>query len=118
MLAVALAACWLAHPPTATWLTLVAGLLRLVTLIQYPSWRALGSLFAAAMLAGVLSPFVFVSVFTLNDGLTMLPDARATGVVYVADDGIVPGRLPRLGAARVAGRGSVGRLQLGYVSAL
>lgn len=75
LLAGALAAAWLAHPPVALWLTGVAGLLRLAIFLRQPSGRALAGLGAGALLFAVLAGFGFVSAATATRGLTPLAPA-------------------------------------------
>jgi hypothetical protein len=74
LLAAALAAAWLAHPPVALWLTLSVSLVRVVILWRNPSWRFRGGLLGAALLGAALAGFVFVSVTTLSSDLAYFPE--------------------------------------------
>lgn len=66
LLAVALAATWLAHPPIALWLTVCIGLVRAAVFLGRPSWRELFQLVAAGLLMLALAGYVFASVSTLG----------------------------------------------------
>jgi hypothetical protein len=72
LLAAALAAAWLAHPPVALWTMAAAGILRLAILLRRPSWRALGGLAAAGSLFFVLAGFGFVSGYSVTQHLGLL----------------------------------------------
>lgn len=96
VLAAALAAAWLAHPPVALWLTLCAGLARLASFLVRPSWRELLQLLGAALLAGLLAGFVFASVFTLsNFGVTGSTDPMTAprAAIWSIVQGTFPGVL-------------------------
>lgn len=66
-LAIALAACWLAHPPIALWMTIATGLLQLAALAaSRPSRRGWWRTILAAPLFGLLSGFAFVSALSAS----------------------------------------------------
>ncbi len=69
LLAAALAAAWLAHPPVALWLTVAVAVVRGLTFLRYPTWGGLAGLAGAAVLGAALSAFVFASVGTISAGL-------------------------------------------------
>ena len=81
LMAAALAAAWLAHPPVALWTTAALGLLRLAILARQPSARSLGGLVLAAVLFLALAGFGFVSAGTLTQSLSLL----APGGAFKAD---------------------------------
>lgn len=74
VMASALAAAWLAHPPVAFWLSAAVGLIRLLILWPNPSWQARWGLFAAGLLGACLAGFVFVSTADLDTGLDVFRD--------------------------------------------
>jgi hypothetical protein len=68
LMAIGLAALWLAHPPIAAWISLgCAGLLAASWLTRRPTWRAAGALALAAGLGLTLSLYGFVSALSLDD---------------------------------------------------
>ncbi|MDD2762722.1 MAG: hypothetical protein PHE83_01975 [Opitutaceae bacterium] len=69
LMAAALAAAWLAHPPVALWLTGATLLVRGLIFLRQPSWRELAGLANAFVIAAFLSGFVFVSVAALSSDL-------------------------------------------------
>ncbi len=77
LLAGALAAAWLAHPPVALWTTAVVGFVRLAIFFRQPSWRALAGLTAAAALFLALAGFGFVSAETVTRGRALLAGSGA-----------------------------------------
>ncbi len=65
-LVAALAACWLAHPPVALWVSLLAAILTVASLLRRPpSWREWPGLLALAGLFVVLAGFSFASALTI-----------------------------------------------------
>ncbi len=115
LLAGALAAAWLAHPPVALWATAAVGLVRLAIFLRRPSGRAAAGLAAAAGLFLALAGFGFVSAQTATRGLAL----RGGGGAFQADyarvvlenlRAAVPAAL--LPVARPAS--DLGNLQLGY----
>lgn len=65
-LVAALAACWLAHPPVAFWMSAVAGLLQAAAMcLRPPSRREWLMLGAMGLLFAVLSGFSFASALTI-----------------------------------------------------
>lgn len=66
ILVAALAACWLAHPPVALWMSAVTGLLQLVALVRRPPGRgdALRLPLAAALFL-VLAGYGFLAALTI-----------------------------------------------------
>jgi hypothetical protein len=68
LMATALAALWLAHPPIAAWMSLgCGGLVAVSWLTRRPTWRAAGALALAAGLGLTLSLYGFVSALSLDD---------------------------------------------------
>ncbi|MFZ5494446.1 MAG: hypothetical protein ACOZE5_03795 [Verrucomicrobiota bacterium] len=65
-LVAALAACWLAHPPVALWVSVVAALLLFAGFLRHPpAWREWPVLFSLALLFVVLAGFSFASALTI-----------------------------------------------------
>jgi hypothetical protein len=83
VMAAALAAAWLAHPPVAFWLTAPVGLIRLLILWPHPTWQARWGLFASGVLGACLAGFVFVSTADLNTGLDVFRDNNLIHSDYV-----------------------------------
>lgn len=83
VMAAALAAAWLTHPPVAFWLTAPVGLIRLLILCLNPTWQARWGLFAAGVLGACLAGFVFVSTADLNSGLDVFRDNISIHSDYV-----------------------------------
>lgn len=66
-LAAALAACWLAHPPVAMWLSLATGALQLLAFFrQRPAWRDLPLVAGAGLLFLLLAGFGFASALAIS----------------------------------------------------
>jgi len=115
LLAAALAATWLAHPPVALWLTAATAALRLICFLRRPSVTELVNATLAVVAGAVLASFVFVSTATLSDDLGILTGNRALWDFF-------PGLIQRhlveafpaclLPVSRSAG--AIGDLQLGY----
>ncbi|HEX3730694.1 MAG TPA: hypothetical protein VHV47_12865 [Opitutaceae bacterium] len=113
LLAGALAAAWLAHPPVAYWLTVAAVMIRGLLFWRYPTWRALRGLMAAVLLFAALAAFVFVSVL----GISAATGAFAEGVNFGA--AILPVLREAAPGALLPEHGpntptSTGDFQLGY----
>lgn len=67
LLATALAACWLAHPPVALWMSLITLSLQVVALcLRPPSWRELPVLAGTVALGIILAGFGFASALTIS----------------------------------------------------
>jgi hypothetical protein len=115
-LAAALAAAWLAHPPVAFWLTSSVILVRLVTFAGRPSFGALASGLAAAVLGLLLSGFVFASAATLSPDLGYFSDEEAVwGHFPDIVMGSLRGAFPKMLLPISPGAGMLGDLQMGYV---
>jgi hypothetical protein len=114
LLAAALAAAWLAHPPVAFWLTGAAVAVRVSLVLRHFSWRKLGRLAVVATLFAVLSAFVFASVVTLGIGLGAGGDALKESYVQLVWGNVraaFPGCLRPIVSAQAD---ELGVLQLGY----
>jgi hypothetical protein len=72
IMAGALAAAWLAHPPVALWMTAVVGLVRLAIFFRRPSVRSLAGLAAAGAFFLGLAGFGFISAGTVTPGRMLL----------------------------------------------
>jgi hypothetical protein len=116
VLAGALAATWLAHPPIALWITLSAAVARLAVLASRPRWSNLIALALAAGLFVSLSVFGFVSALSLHAGLADLHHDTVSRDLYI--DPILDRLHDSLPAALLPVSRSAdgfGDLQLGYV---
>jgi hypothetical protein len=70
LFAVGLAACWLAHPPVAAWLSLGSGIVLVIGLIVHPPrWRDLAVVPAGILFWAALSAYGFVSSGTIDPNL-------------------------------------------------
>ena len=72
LLAAALAAAWLAHPPVALWTTAAAALVRMALFARQPSVRSAAGLAGAAVLFFALAGFAFVSAASVGHDLSLL----------------------------------------------
>jgi hypothetical protein len=114
-LAAALAGAWLAHPPVALWLTASVVLVRLIVLVQNPSWRVVASGACALLLAACLACFVFVSTSSLGFPLAAFSGSEGyrgmAGEIIDNVRAFFPGTLKPISATA----GLPGDLQVGYV---
>jgi hypothetical protein len=116
LLAAALAAAWLAHPPVALWLTASVLVLRLVWFAERPSWAVLVNGVAGLGVATLLASFVFVSTATLSQSLEILSgddalwdnfaDVIVKNLAKALPDSLLP--VTRMG-------GELGDIQFGYL---
>lgn len=83
VMAAAVAAAWLAHPPVALWLTISVGVIRLGILWRHPVWQARAGLLASLLLGGALAAFVFASVARLSPSLGFFPPEQIIRDNYV-----------------------------------
>jgi hypothetical protein len=115
-LAAALGAAWWAHPPVALWLTVTAGLLRLVLWAAQPSWRSLAGLAGAAIFGLLLAGFPFISAFEITPfGYFFHAGAKeSAGFVALV---LTQVRHSFIGSVSPVGRmaGFLGDFQVGYV---
>lgn len=115
VLAIGVAGAWLAHPPVAAWVSLVAAALRLTLLIQHHDRRTWSGLVLSALFFGLLAAFVFVSVRNVGDEFALDADEGATrtkfeAAIFSTLVQSVPGAV--LPVTRNAG--ALGDLQFGY----
>ena len=67
LLAAALAACWLAHPPIAFWMTMISLVLQLIAIgVRRPTRQEWPALIGAAALFVLLAGFSFASAMTIH----------------------------------------------------
>jgi hypothetical protein len=79
--AVGLAACWLAHPPIAFWLTVAAGLAGFVILATSRNWgRTLLAAGGAALLFLILGGYAFMSALTVS-GYGSITETKDIGLL-------------------------------------
>ena len=116
-LAAALGAAWWAHPPVAIWLTVGAGLLRIVLWIARPSWRGLGGMAGAFLFGILLAGFTFVSAFQITHYDYFFDAGAKESAGFVA---LVLAQVRRsfIGSVSPVGRfsGMLGDFQMGYVA--
>ena len=111
-----LGAAWWAHPPVALWLTVGAGLLRLLLWVARPSWRSLAGLAGAAVFGVLLAGFTFISAFEITHYNSFFnAGTRAeTGFVALV---LSQARRAFIGSVSPVSRSAdeLGDFQLGYV---
>ena len=117
LLAAFLAAAWWAHPPVALWLTVTAGLLRLVLWSARPSWRGAAQLAGAFGFGLLLAGFTFVSAFEITRYASFFNAGNREGAGFVATV-LSEVRRSFIGSVSPVSRsaGRLGDFQLGYVA--
>jgi len=109
-LAAALAACWLAHPPVALWLTLLSVTLQAAALILHPPRaRDLTTYLVAAAVFAVLGGYVFASALTVSSTGKVTGVQGLTAMSEVLQASFIASLLP---VSRSADQ--LGDFQLGY----
>jgi hypothetical protein len=109
--AVGLAACWLAHPPIAFWLTVGAGLAGLVILaISRNRSSTLLAASSAALLFLVLAGYAFVAALTVN-GYSSITETKYIGGILTEARRVFPASLQPISQQA----NQLGDFQLGYV---
>ncbi len=117
VMGIGLAGAWLAHPPIAGWLTLLAVTLRLTILFKYHARRAFGGLAIATVSTVLLAGFVFVSVKTIGDDFALNADVAATRDNFeAAIHSTIDQAFPRAVLPVTREAGALGDLQFGYVA--
>ncbi len=111
LLATALAACWLAHPPVALWMSVITLSLQVVALcLRPPGWREL------PVLAGTVALFIILAGFGFASALTISPYQDVTRPHDISLLLIEVSRSFAASLHPVSARGDqLGDFQLGYV---
>jgi hypothetical protein len=106
LLAAALVAAWLAHPPVALWLSVTCGVLLAPLLLRPRTWPALA---LAGLLGVTLVQFVFVSVLSIQES-GQLTNARTIDLLVSESQRVFVDSLQPVSASS----DKLGDFQLGY----